>query len=71
MEEMVTGKIRLVDPARVRDLFGIHDEHLRKLEKIFEVRLVVEDGEIEVRGGAGPVALSFSRDYLSTFNLAL
>ncbi len=56
MEETVTGKIRLVDPARVRDLFGIHDEHLRKLEKIFEVRLVVEDGEIEVRGGAGPVA---------------
>ena len=44
MEETVTRRIRLVDPERVRDLFGIHDEHLRKLEKIFEVRLDVEDG---------------------------
>ena len=56
MEETVTRRIRLVDPERVRDLFGIHDEHLRKLEKIFEVRLDVEDGELKVLGEAGPVA---------------
>ncbi|MBI2880682.1 MAG: PhoH family protein [Candidatus Tectomicrobia bacterium] len=56
MEKTVVRKIRLVDPKRVRDLFGIHDEHLRKLESIFGVRLALEDGELEVLGDPGPVA---------------
>ncbi len=56
MEESVARKIRLVDPDKVRDLFGIHDEHLRRLEEIFGVQLAVEDGELEVLGDPGPVA---------------
>ncbi len=50
MEDSVTRRIRLVNPAKVRDLFGIHDQHLRKLESMFGVQLIVEDGDIEVLG---------------------
>ena len=45
----------MVNPTKVRDLFGIHDQHLRKLESMYGVQLVVKDDEIEVLGEPGHV----------------
>ena len=53
---MESRRVRLIDQTKVRDLFGIHDQYLRKIESMFKVQLAVEDGEIEVLGESANVS---------------
>ncbi len=62
-------RVRLIDPTKVRDILGIHDQHLRKIESMFQVQLIVEDSEIEVLGESENV--SSVEHLLSTFQLCI
>ncbi len=50
MAKLKAHNIPLKEPGRVRELFGIHDEHLKQLEAVFGVKIALADGGVDVIG---------------------
>ncbi|MEM6690141.1 MAG: PhoH family protein [Planctomycetota bacterium] len=53
---MAETSISIGDPREVLTLFGPRDQHVRRLRKIFDVKITQRDGTIRVQGDDEPVA---------------
>jgi len=55
LTETVSKEIRLADTARLPQIFGIHDEHLRLIGKVLHVHVSAHDQGVSITGDAQAV----------------